>query len=110
MPIWASGSGTRSARIRDPMRNGAGSCNRRRIGRANTLREEAMPDERPKYGAALRVVAALMFPVFLALVVLYFPLTGLPEQPWRIAPVIGAALGATYCAMFAATGRKPKWP
>jgi hypothetical protein len=57
-----------------------------------------------------RLLAGLMCPVFLALAILFFPLGGIAEQPWRLAYPLGAFLGAIYCGKVAATGRAPRWP
>jgi hypothetical protein len=71
-----------------------------------------MADE-PEPGKAhpvLRLFAGFGCLVFLSLAVLFFPLGGLADQPWRLAAPLGAVLGAVYCGTVAATGRAPRWP
>lgn len=59
----------------------------------------------PRKGPALRVLAALMFVVFVALAITYFPYNGIPPQWWQLSPLLGAAVGATYSGALALTGR-----
>jgi len=60
----------------------------------------------------LRVLAGFGCIAFLVLGVLFFPLSGLPENPWRLATplsaMIGAVVGAVFCGRLAATGRWPR--
>ena len=66
-----------------------------------------MADEVPsgKAHPVLRILAGFGCLVFLALAVLFFPLGGLAEQPWRLSAPVGAVVGAVFCGRVAATGR-----
>lgn len=66
-----------------------------------------MADEPPpgKAHPVLRLLAGLGCLVFVALGVLFFPLGGLAEEPWRLSAPLGAVVGAVYWGRVAATGR-----
>ena len=64
----------------------------------------------PRKSSALRALAAFMFVAFVALAALYFPRNGIPQELWRLTPLFGAAIGATYSGVLALTGRWLPFP